>query len=160
MTLTSIVPSVNAIAQNYGRNLPAWLDWHDLANEGLLACWLALPAYDDRRSFKVFMACVARRRMLDVLRHVIRRGKHRITCEPLTETTVVPAGGDPATSVERLDLRKHLRKLSVRDQLVLMAKYQDDEHTLTTARRWHISETRVRQIRAQALRRLRDMEAE
>lgn len=98
--LTSYRPWLRVVAANM--TAPAQAE--DLAQEGWIALWRALPSYDGRAPFDPWCKTVARNRMYNVIResHAARRDERRLLTVGNVEDVI-----DAGAEVEGIELAYH-----------------------------------------------------
>lgn len=170
----SHLPLVAAIARAMGRRLPPTVEVDDLINDGVLGLMDALRRYDPQRrvGFSTYAGHRIRGAILDGLRkrdalpRAYRRLQNgepsrRIQFLTLDEAMMVPDGAerDPETFAVEADLRRQvclgLATLPPRDREVLVLRMVRGLPLRAVAAHLSISITRVAEIQARGLARMR-----
>ncbi len=170
----SFLPLVGAIARTVSRGLPSVVEIDELINDGVLGLYTALERYDPRRNvgFSTYAGHRIRGAMLDGLRRrdplprALRRaqkafGGGGIQFHDLDEALMVPADEDasPEALVLEADLRRRVRcgleALPPRDREVLELRMVRGWPLRAVAEQLSLSITRVAEIQARGLERLR-----
>jgi len=167
------LPTVARLARSYARLLPPQVELADVVQAGAVGLLQAARRYDPARgaSFRTF----AGRRILGAMRDhgrtmdsLTRHQRRRWQSDDVVDVQLdwlgpgrFAAEPSPARDVFALDrLRRFLPRLSRRERVVVVASYGHGRFQAEIGAYLGISESRVSQLRARGLGRLRRMFAE
>ena len=157
--IRAYLPLVRAIAQGFRTSLPPHIDVEDLVQEGSLALRSIAEGFDPDRgvSFAVYAWPRVRGAMLDYIRRCYRE------TWPSTNAGAELQNSDEGSSAAAVE--NHLvcelltDLLDSREKAIIRGEFLEGHSLAALARQMHVSDTRVRQIRNRALRRMRDKAA-